>query len=99
MTAHRSEVLETARRVDTVILDKTGTIATGQTSPLAVHHRRRRKPRHIARVTGAPVEQRHTAIQNARATRTVADHAVDVQDCVHLLAMLGLDARDGKRDD
>jgi hypothetical protein len=43
------------------------------------------------------VEQRHSAIQNAQATRTVAGHAADVQDCLDLLAMLGLDARDGKR--
>lgn len=43
-------------------------------------------------------EQRHSALQNARATRIVACHAADVQDCVDLLEMLGLDARDGKRD-
>ena len=36
------------------------------------------------------------AIQSGRAARTVADHAVDVQDCEELLAMLGLEAADGK---
>ena len=32
------------------------------------------------------------ARQNARAARTVADHATDAEDCGELLAMLGLDA-------
>jgi uncharacterized protein GlcG (DUF336 family) len=43
------------------------------------------------------VEKAHSAVQNARATRTVADHATDASDCVQLLEMLGLDAHDGKR--
>ncbi|MFJ9365856.1 hypothetical protein ACIRRA_15770 [Nocardia sp. NPDC101769] len=29
--------------------------------------------------------------RNALAAKTVADHALDAADCVHLLAMLGLD--------
>ncbi|MGW3473226.1 hypothetical protein ACWDKQ_33300 [Saccharopolyspora sp. NPDC000995] len=37
------------------------------------------------------------AIQSGRAARTVADHAVDAQDCKELLAMLGLKAVDGTR--
>ncbi|MCI2423654.1 hypothetical protein MOQ72_40240 [Saccharopolyspora sp. K220] len=37
------------------------------------------------------------ALQNGRAARTVADHAVDAQECKELLAMLGLTAADGKR--
>jgi hypothetical protein len=41
------------------------------------------------------VEDRHCAVQNARATRTVASHAADADDCCQLLAMLGLDAMDG----
>lgn len=41
-------------------------------------------------------EDRHSAIQNARAARTVADHAADVEDCCQLLAMLGLDAASTK---
>ncbi|MEU6646887.1 hypothetical protein ABZ863_30720 [Saccharomonospora sp. NPDC046836] len=50
-----------------------------------------------ARITQArAVEDRHSAIQNARAARTVADHAADVEDCSQLLAMLGLDAASGK---
>jgi hypothetical protein len=61
----------------------------------------------LARHAGAPpssrltqaraVEQVHSAIQNARAARTVAGHAADADDCGRLLAMLGLDASDGKR--
>ncbi|HEX4703291.1 MAG TPA: hypothetical protein VH352_14280 [Pseudonocardiaceae bacterium] len=43
------------------------------------------------------IEQAHSAIQNERATRTVAGHAADAEDCGQLLAMLGLDASDGKR--
>lgn len=43
------------------------------------------------------VEQSHNAVQNGRATRTVAEHASDAEDCGRLLAMLGLDAIDGKR--
>ncbi|HWE91555.1 MAG TPA: hypothetical protein VG317_18995 [Pseudonocardiaceae bacterium] len=42
------------------------------------------------------VEQIHSSVQNARAARTVAGHAADAEDCGHLLAMLGLDAREGK---
>ena len=41
------------------------------------------------------VEDAHSAVQNARATRTVASHAADVEDCCQLLAMLGLEAVDG----
>ncbi len=48
-------------------------------------------------VRARAVEQAHSAVQNARATRTVAGHATDATDCVHLLEMLGLDALDGKR--
>ena len=36
-------------------------------------------------------ERANDKIQNGRAARTVADHAVDVQDCARLLAMLGLE--------
>jgi hypothetical protein len=43
------------------------------------------------------IEQAHSAIQNERATRTVAGHAADAEDCGRLLAMLGLEAQDGKR--
>jgi hypothetical protein len=42
-------------------------------------------------------EQDRMSIQNARAARTVADHAADVRDCADLLEMLGLDARDIRR--
>ena len=41
------------------------------------------------------VENQHSAVQNARATRTVASHAANARDCGELLAMLGLDALDG----
>ncbi len=37
-------------------------------------------------------EQHHSAVQNARAARTVASHSADVEDCCNLLAMLGLNA-------
>lgn len=54
-------------------------------------------PEHGRIVRARAVEQAHSAVQNARATRTVAGHATDATDCVHLLEMLGLDAHDGKR--
>ena len=38
------------------------------------------------------MEDDHSAVQNARAARTVAGHAADVEDCMELLAMLGLEA-------
>lgn len=51
-----------------------------------------------ARITRAKAEQdSHSAVQNARAARTVASHAADVEDCGQLLAMLGLRATDGAR--
>ncbi len=54
-------------------------------------------PEHGRIVRARAVEQAHSAVQNARATRTVADHATDATDCVRLLEMLGLDAHDGAR--
>lgn len=54
-------------------------------------------PEHGRIVRARAVEQAHSAIQNARATRTVADHAADATDCARLLEMLGLDAHDGTR--
>jgi hypothetical protein len=41
-------------------------------------------------------EADHDAVRNARAAITVAGHAADVADCCELLAMLGLDASDGR---
>ena len=49
-----------------------------------------------ARITRAKaVEDDHSAVQNARAVRTVAGHAADAKDCIELLAMLGLEAGGG----
>jgi hypothetical protein len=49
-----------------------------------------------ARMTRAKAaEDDHSAVQNARAARTVAGHAADVKDCIELLAMLGLDPTGG----
>lgn len=39
------------------------------------------------------VERNQLVIEHHRAARTVANHATDVQDCQHLLAMLGLDGK------
>ncbi|WP_214404756.1 DUF5994 family protein [Pseudonocardia lacus] len=44
-------------------------------------------------------EEEHSAGARTGAIRTVAGHAVDAQDCTMLLAMLGLDAKDGTRAD
>ncbi len=35
--------------------------------------------------------------QNGKASRTVAGHSENAQECAELLAMLGLDAGEGKR--
>lgn len=45
-------------------------------------------------VRARAVAQAHSTVQNARATRTVADHATDATDCAQLLEMLGLDPHD-----
>jgi hypothetical protein len=37
-------------------------------------------------------------MENSKAARTVASHATDARDCTHLLAMLGLDVVQAKRD-
>jgi hypothetical protein len=42
-------------------------------------------------------ERIHSAAQNAKAARTVAGYATDADECARLLAMLGLEASDGKR--
>ena len=39
------EVLESTRKVDTIVLDKTGTVTTGKMTLVDVHRRRRRRPR------------------------------------------------------
>ncbi|MFD2416395.1 hypothetical protein [Amycolatopsis pigmentata] len=59
---------------------------------------RHSSPPPSARFTEArAAEELHTTIQNARAARTVADHATDAKDCWRLLEMLGLDPASSKR--
>ncbi|MGV9668484.1 hypothetical protein ACWDUL_33500 [Nocardia niigatensis] len=43
-------------------------------------------------------EQAALLERNALAAKTVADHAHDAADCAHLLAILGLDPSELKRD-
>jgi P-type Cu+ transporter len=47
------QVLESTRRVDTVVLDKTGTITTGRMSVLAVHAAEGESPAEALRLVGA----------------------------------------------
>lgn len=54
---------------------------------------------HGARARAREAEEEHSADARTGAVRTVAGHAVDADDCTLLLAMLGLDARDGGRPD
>jgi IS5 family transposase len=54
-------------------------------------------PEHGWLIRAHAVEKAHSAVQNARAARTVAGNAANATDCEQLLDMLGLDARDGKR--
>ncbi|MGQ0837662.1 hypothetical protein [Actinokineospora sp.] len=52
----------------------------------------------VSRIAAArEVESMHMAEQCSKAARTVADHAADVADCLHLLEMLGLDPAAAKR--
>jgi len=56
---------------------------------------RQANPPPSTRITRArKAQEYHSAVQNARATRTVASHAADAEDCCRLLAMLGLAATD-----
>lgn len=43
-------------------------------------------------------EEIHWAEQYGKAARAVAQHSTDAEDCAALLAMLGLDASQGKAD-
>lgn len=43
------------------------------------------------------LEKDNDRIQHGRAARVVVDHAIDVQDCGRLLAMLGLELADAQR--
>jgi cation transport ATPase len=47
------EVLESTRRVDTVVLDKTGTVTTGRMSLVAVHTATGEDPAEVLRLAGA----------------------------------------------
>lgn len=51
-------------------------------------------PTRLTRARAAQAD--HEAVRNARAARTVAGHASDVEDCCELLAMLGLDVTEAK---
>ncbi|WP_199431899.1 hypothetical protein [Qaidamihabitans albus] len=56
-----------------------------------------RTPDRVSQARAA--EQTQLGIEHHRAVRTVAEHAVDVGDCQDLLAMLGLEAEAGRRED
>jgi hypothetical protein len=57
---------------------------------------RHTSPPPSTRITRArAAQENHSAVQNARAAKTVASHAADAEDCDRLLAMLGLEAADG----
>jgi len=47
------EVLETTRRIDTIVLDKTGTLTTGAMTLLAIHTTASTTPQEALRLTGA----------------------------------------------
>src|SRR5205823_10766319 len=47
------EVLESTRRVDTIVLDKTGTVTTGRMALTAVHAARREDPDEVLRLAGS----------------------------------------------
>lgn len=57
------------------------------------------EPDHGRFAEARAAEKVHNSLQNHRAARTVAHHAVDTQDCMHLLAMLGLRIGDRNQHD
>jgi len=85
------EVLESTRRVDTVVLDKTGTVTTGQMSLLAIHI----DPSHLAdgvdedevlRLAGAleSASEHPIAAAVARGARERLDTLPDIEDFTNL---------------
>ncbi|MFI7238662.1 heavy metal translocating P-type ATPase [Streptomyces cyaneofuscatus] len=62
------EVLETTRRVDTIVLDKTGTVTTGKMTLLAVHTAENTNENDILRLAGALEHSSEHPIAQAVAT-------------------------------
>ena len=93
------EVLESTRRVDAVVLDKTGTVTTGRTTLLAVHTVEGTDESEVLRLAGAKAaaeDAGRTAIAvawggEARAVLEVADAVKDTSaEAVGRLRALGL---------
>jgi Cu+-exporting ATPase len=63
------EVLESTRRIDTVVLDKTGTVTTGETSVLAVHPAAGTDEAMVLRLAGALEDASEHPIAAAIAAR------------------------------
>ncbi|MGW4233405.1 heavy metal translocating P-type ATPase [Streptomyces sp. NPDC004980] len=66
------EVLETTRRVDTIVLDKTGTVTTGRMTLLAVHTTQDTTETDVLRIAGALEHSSEHPIAQAVATGATA---------------------------
>jgi Cu+-exporting ATPase len=69
------EVLESTRRVDTIVLDKTGTITTGQMTLTHVHAAPGVERRDVLRLVGALERASEHPIARAIASAAAAEHA------------------------
>ena len=80
------EVLESTRRVDTVVLDKTGTVTTGQMSLIDVHTADGVAADHVLRLAGAleSASEHPIAAAIARAARDTLGTLPDVEDFTNL---------------
>ncbi|MFF8832358.1 heavy metal translocating P-type ATPase [Streptomyces sp. NPDC015131] len=86
------EVLETTRRVDTVVLDKTGTVTTGRMTLLAVHTAEGTGEKDVLRIAGALENSSEHPVARAVAT-AAAERAGALPAPAHFANVPGLGVR------
>jgi len=92
------EVLESTRRIDTIVLDKTGTITTGTMTLLDVHTADGETPHEVLRLAGALEDASEHPIAKAiaRAAREQIDSLPPVEDFANLEGLGAQGVVDGK---
>ncbi|MFJ5213651.1 heavy metal translocating P-type ATPase [Streptomyces sp. NPDC088354] len=83
------EVLETTRRVDTIVLDKTGTVTTGVMTLTGVHTADGEREKEVLRLAGALEHASEHPIARAVATAAL-ERAGDLPDVADFRALPGL---------